>query len=394
MTTATSAGQQRVTTPSVGATFRRSLFWIGVVLVLGIIVLATIAVAGGSSGGVRLSAANAAPAGARAVAEVLRQQGVRVVETSSLADTQAAVSDPATTTLFISDENRFLDDAQLAQALSLAARVVIADAAFSELAAVAPAVSQAGVVTGTLEADCSIRSVQNAGSVTAGPTGYRVTGDASGAMSCLGSGDRVYSLVELGGGSLTILGATNALTNEHVAEAGNAALALTLLGHDPTLIWYLPSADDVSTGAPSDLGSLAPPWVLPVTALLGVLVIAAALWRGRRLGPLVIENLPVTVRASETMLGRARLYEVSSSRLRALDALRVGTIGRLATACGLGSSAAVSEVADAVAALVRAPRADISRLLVESLPTSDRELVQLSDQLLELERAVGRALLP
>jgi hypothetical protein len=271
---------------------------------------------------------------------------------------------------------------------------VIADAAYGELTAVASSVSQAGVVSGTLTADCAVRSVQNAGSITAGPTGYRVTGDAAGAMSCLGSGDGVYSLVELDGGSLTLLGATDALTNEHVLEAGNAALALTLLGHDATLIWYLPSADDISAGAPTDLGSLAPPWVLPLTALLGVLIVAAAVWRGRRLGPLVIENLPVTVRASETMLGRARLYEVSSSRLRAIDALRIGTIGRLATACGLGPTATVSEVTAAVAVLVGAPLADISRLLVETVPASDRELVQLSDRLHELERAVGRALRP
>ena len=394
MTVSAPAAGQRIVTATVGATVRRSLFWIGVVVLLAVIVLVTIAVAGGSSGGVRLSASNAAPAGARAVAEVLRQQGVRVVETSNLADTESAVSDRDNTTLFISDENRFLDDAQLNRAVSLAARVVFADAAYSELAAVAPSVSQAGVVTGTLKADCTVRSVQNAGSVTAGPTGYRVTGDAPGATSCLGSGDGVYSLVELDGGSLTLLGATNALTNEHVVEAGNAALALSLLGHEPTLIWYLPSADDISSGAPSDLGSLAPPWVLPLTALLGVVFVAAAVWRGRRLGPLVIENLPVTVRASETMLGRARLYEVSSSRLRALDALRIGTIGRLSTACGLGPTATVGEVTAAVAALVRAPLADISRLLVETVPASDRELVQLSDELHELERAVGRALRP
>jgi hypothetical protein len=394
MTVTAKAAQQRVVTPTVGAAVRRSAFWVGVVLALGVIVLATVGIAGGSSGGVRLSAANAAPAGARALAEVLRQQGVRVIETTSLADTRAAVSDRANTTLFISDENRFLDEAQLAQAVALAARVVIADAAFGELAAIAPAVSPAGIVTGTLTADCPIRSVRNAGSVTAGPTGYRVTGDASGATSCLGSGNGVYSLVELGGGALTLLGATDALTNDRVAEAGNAALALTLLGHNPTLVWYLPSADDVASGAPSDLGSLAPPWVLPVAALLGVLVVAAAVWRGRRLGPLVIENLPVTVRASETMLGRARLYEVSSSRLRALDALRIATIGRLATACGLGSTATVGEVADAVAALVGAPRAEISRLLIEAVPASDRELVALSDRLQELERTVGRAIRP
>lgn len=388
------ATTQRVLTATVGATLRRSLFWIGVVVVLSIIVLVTVAVAGGSSGGVRLSATNAAPAGARAVAEVLRQHGVRVVETSSLEATHEAVTDRANTTLFIADANRYLDDDQLRRAVSLAAHVVIADAAYSELAAVAPSVSQAGVVSGTLTADCSVRAVENAGSATGGPNGYRVTGDAAGVTACLGSGDRVYSLIQLNDGSLSLLGATDALTNEHVAEAGNAALALTLLGHDQTLVWYLPSIDDISSGAPTDLGSLTPPWLIPVTVLLGFVVLAAGLWRGRRLGPLVIENLPVTVRASETMLGRARLYEVSSSRLRALDALRIGTIARLSAVCGLGPTASVAEVIDAVAALVGAQRAEIGRVLVDAVPATDRELVQLSDDLRELERRVGSAVRP
>ena len=65
--------------------------------------------------------------------------------------------------------------------------------------------------------------------------------------------------------------------------------------------------------------------------LLLLVFLAAAFWRGRRLGPLVVENLPVVVRASETMEGRARLYQKSSARLHALDALRIGAIQRLAT---------------------------------------------------------------
>jgi hypothetical protein len=128
--------------------------------------------------------------------------------------------------------------------------------------------------------------------------------------------------------------------------------------------------------------------------LLSFLFVAAAVWRGRRLGPLVIENLPVTVRASETMLGRARLYEVSSSRLRALDALRIGTIARLATACGLGPTASVDEVVGTVAALLDAPVGETARILVGAVPATDRELVRLSDELRELESAVGRAVRP
>jgi len=48
----------------------------------------------------------------------------------------------------------------------------------------------------------------------------------------------------------------------------------------------------------------------------------AALWRTRRLGPLVAEPLPVVVRASETVEGHGRLYRSRRSRGRAAAVLR------------------------------------------------------------------------
>ncbi|MCU1506291.1 MAG: hypothetical protein JWP05_1260, partial [Microbacteriaceae bacterium] len=111
----------------------------------------------------------------------------------------------------------------------------------------------------------------------------------------------------------------------------------------------------------------------------------------RRLGPLVIENLPVTVRASETMEGRARLYQRSSARLHALDSLRIGSIDRLGVACGLPRSATVDDVAAAVAGLIAADPNRIMGILVDSIPANDRELIRLSDELLRLEQAVSDA---
>jgi hypothetical protein len=97
------------------------------------------------------------------------------------------------------------------------------------------------------------------------------------------------------------------------------------------------------------------------------------------------------VRASETMEGRARLYERSNSRLHALDALRVGTVTRLATTCGLPRTASVGEVVDAVAALTGRDRTAVADILIDHVPSSDAELVHLSDQLLRLEVDAARA---
>jgi hypothetical protein len=187
-----------------------------------------------------------------------------------------------------------------------------------------------------------------------------------------------------------VLGAGAAIPNEFVIEKGNAALALNLLGGSEVLVWYLPGLDDVA--APPPLGELSPNWVTPTVLLLAVTALAAAFWRGRRLGPLVVENLPVVVRASETMEGRARLYQRSSARRRALDALRVGTVSRLASALRLGRAASVDDVAWAVAERTGRDSEQVRRLLLDADPATDAELVRLSDELLVLERDLRAAL--
>jgi hypothetical protein len=383
-----------VLTPTGGRVIRRSLFWVGVLVFVALVALISIGTTGSTVGGVPLSATNAAPGGAMGVAEVLKQHGVAVTPTGSLADTRAAIGDPAATTLFIYDDGLYLDANQLSQAVGLAGTVVLVDATFAQLRAVAPGVAQAGIVSGNLAADCPLAAVQKAGTVSGGGSGYRLIGDSSGITSCLGSGDGVFSLIQLDGGRLTLLGATDALTNQHVIENGNAALALNLLGAHENLVWYIPTFADVPAYQGQDLGSLTPAWVTPVLALLMITFIAAAIWRGRRLGPLVIENLPVTVRASETMLGRARLYEKSSSRLRALDSLRIGAIGRLAALCGLPRVATVDEVVAAVGSVTGRQVGEVRRLLVDDIPQTDGDLVGLSDGLLVLERDVAHALRP
>ncbi|TAL44514.1 MAG: DUF4350 domain-containing protein [Salinibacterium sp.] len=382
--------EQSVITPTVRRTALRSLFWVGVALFTLLFAFIALAIAGGQVEGVDLSASNPAPPGAMAVAEVLRHHGVNVTETSSLRQTDAAIDDAAATTLFIYDPDSLLSRKQLQRAAGLANHVVIADPAFDQLRAIAPGVAQAGPVTKIVKADCGITAIMKAGTVSGTVTGYRVV-TAKNATRCLGSGDGVYSLIQLtaDGNRTTILGATDALTNEHATEAGNAALALNLLGEKQNLVWYLPSLDDVAAGGGPTLAQLTPAWVTPVMALLLLTFIAAAVWRGRRFGPLVIENLPVVVRASETMLGRARLYERSSARLRALDSLRIGTIQRLASLCGLPRLATVDAVIATVAEIVDLQPAEVRRILVDAEPRTDRELLTLSDALLSLERSAA-----
>ena len=386
--------EQQVLTPRVGRVLKRSLFWIGVAVLLLALGIVSIVTTGTNAAGPPLDSTNPGPAGAMAVAEVLRQQGVTVIATSSLDETRDAIDSPTDTTLFIYDAGLYLDNSTLREALGLADTIVLADPDFGALRVAAPALAMAGYVNETLKADCDVAVVQRAETVSGTGSGYRVINDDADVTACLGSGDDVYSLAELDmdGAKLTVLGATGALTNESVANHGNAAFALGLLGEHETLVWYLPGFGDVDAASPDAIAELTPAWVVPVMSLLVITFIFGAIWRGRRMGPLVIENLPVTVRASETMLGRARLYEKSSSRLRALDSLRIGSVQRLAALTGLPRTATVDDVIAAVSSVTGAQPADIRALLVDSVPATDRDLIASSDALLTLERNVARAI--
>ncbi|AGW42216.1 secreted protein [Leifsonia xyli subsp. cynodontis DSM 46306] len=181
--------------------------------------------------------------------------------------------------------------------------------------------------------------------------------------------------------------------NDGVEREGNAALALNLLGGHRTLVWYLPGIADRPPAGPPDLAELTPGWVTPVVLLL-LAVFAAAIWRGRRFGPLMVESLPIIVRAGETREGRARLYQRSSARLRAADALRIGAIGRLARAVGFSRTCTAGEIADAVAAVTGRERSGVRALLLDDIPTTDAQLLALSDALAKLERATAAAVTP
>ena len=124
---------------------------------------------------------------------------------------------------------------------------------------------------------------------------------------------------------------------------------------------------------------------------LGVALLLAALWRARRLGPLVTERLPVVVRASETVEGHARLYQSRRARDRAAAALRQAAVTRLAPALGLPPNAEPRR-RDRGAGRPVQPRTrrEIDAMLYGPAPGSDAELVTLASDLDALEGEVRR----
>lgn len=378
-----------ISTPTVRRVVRRSLYW--AVIVAGLLVLGaiTITLNGASREAERWGADETAPTGSRAVVEVLRDAGLEVVATGTLADTLAALGEPGTT-LFVGDTRGILDADQWPRLLGVADHLVLAEPSQPALDALRIDALTAGPLTDSrdgieLEADCRVPAAERAQSIRASGIGYSTIGG----QVCFEAGETGAGLVQLDvdGRQVTVLGAGTVLQNGEITRAGNAALALGLLGEHPTLVWYQPTPADVA--APS-IGELTPDWVNPVAWLAIIVGLMAAFWRGRRFGPVVIENLPVVVKTTETMEGRARLYARESSRLRALDALRVGTLRRIATGLALGRGSGVDDIIGAVAGITGRDTAAVRALLVDLEPGSDRELVELSDALRALETQIAR----
>lgn len=379
---------QSATTPTVGRVIRRVLAWAlaGIAVVVVAVLLVSFA-SGGLDGGVPYASDNPAPAGSQAVAEVLRDQGVDVVATGSLHDTTLAVDAAGgDATVLLWDIDEILDSTLHDRLLLATDDLVVIQPTFFELTDFTPGVAHAGQSSGTFDADCDLTPVQKAGTVVADGTSYRITDETVDAMGCLADDDR-FGVVQVKspGATVTLLGASSILTNEHIATQGNAALALNLLGEHPTLVWYIPTVADLEGEQLPTIGELTPPWVTPFAVMVVLVALGAIFWKSRRVGPLVVENLPVVVRASETMEGRARLYQRTDARLHALDALRIGAIARLARTCGLPRTSTVIEVVDAVAALTGRDSSEVAGILIDTNPATDAELVQLSDELQRLE---------
>ena len=125
-----------------------------------------------------------------------------------------------------------------------------------------------------------------------------------------------------------VAGLGPAWTNENITDDSHAGTAVRALGSTPRLLWYQPGTADALAPGPGDIAppddlSVWPPWTAPAIALLLATVVLLALARGRRLGRLVREPLPVVVRAIETTESRGRLYRRAGDRARAAAVLRV-----------------------------------------------------------------------
>lgn len=192
---------------------------------------------------------------------------------------------------------------------------------------------------------------------------------------------------------VAFLGAGDALSNDQITRGDNAAVALRLLGQHDHLVWYVPDFTDLQAGDEVGLGALLPRWLEPAMWLGGLVLLALALWRGRRLGPLVTEPLPVVVKAIETAQSRGRLYRKVRDRGHAAAALRAAARARAVERLGLPRNLDERRLLEDVARHTGRTLHEISIILSNLGPTpdSDKDLSALAGHLADLDEQLRKA---
>ncbi|QTG75086.1 DUF4350 domain-containing protein [Trueperella pecoris] len=354
---------------------RGTTITLSIVAIVAIIAIMLIRV---PSAGAPYSPDSTAPNGTRALASILRANGIEVSHIGAPHVLDYAVKD---TTLVLDPSftapTHVVDDLVASRATIIFLDTPAFDAGFEGEIQSAPPTP--------VSAQCSDPDATEARGIS--PLGhYFVPTDTASVTGCfphIGG----YGWVALAKNPrVSYLPDSRFITNEFLADHGNAAFALRKLGAHPTVVW-VSGAFSPDKVQPTSWAGL-PTWFFPLLAGLGLCLGWWALYRGRRFGKLVAEPMPVLVPASEADAGRGYLYHRGKNYEHAASALRAATISRLAPPRGIATSSTPEAVVAALQTNTYSHN-DVWDLLYGRAITSRRDLVELADQLDQFERDIN-----
>lgn len=365
----------------------RTWRWIGVALIaVTALALVTVWLTKPRPGG-PMDPSSTSSDGAHALVALLRDQGVEVDVADTAADA-ARLARPDSL-LLIAQTYYLYDTALLDQLAKAPGDLLLIEPTSHTRAVLAPAVRTTTTGSVGSEPKCDLREATRAGSVWFGPSNtYEVAHAGSDAISCY---DGALVRYRDAGRTITVVGTAEFLTNSTLLRDGNAALAMNLAGAKPRLIWYAPQRPEGQHLGAASIFDLIPDRVSWIVWQLWLVVGLVALWKGRRLGPLVAERLPVVVRASETVEGRGRLYRSRRARDRAAAALRTATLQRLTPRLGLGTNTEPAAIVGAISARQGGDPMTVQHNLFGPAPATDADLVHLAHALDDIERQVAHS---
>jgi hypothetical protein len=371
-------------TPTVGQRWR-SLRWVllALAVVVGVSTIAALLTAPRTGG--RMNPGSTSPDGAHALIALLRDRGVEVITAGDIATVER--SSRPDSLLVVAPTAYLIDDDGLGRLNRLPGDVLLVEPLSAISESMAPKIRTAQDTSFGGEPKCDLREATRAGSVQLGLSHtFEAVAGGPALTRCYGGALVRYAD---GGRTITAVGTADFMTNSGLLHEGNAALAMNLAGDQPRVIWYTPKRIEGESDGATSIMDLIPARVGWIVLQLCLAVVLVALWRARRIGPLVAESLPVVVRASETVEGRGRLYRSRRARDRAAPALRTAALQRMLPRLGLGPRSDPTSIVDTVTRRVEYDAATVEYALFGPAPVDDAQLVDLSRLLDDIERQVA-----
>jgi hypothetical protein len=370
----------------------RAYLAIGVVaaIVVAVILLALIAPTHRTDGP-PLDPTSTSATGTKAAVELARRLGADVSITSQLPDARTDVA-----VLF---EDLISEDqtADVLAWVSAGHTLVVADP-YSTLTPLAN-VGAAGPIGDQAYVDRGRCDVVDPAGLTelgrlAANDAYGTFDPSPGETACFADGSGALLVVEpIGAGRLVSLGSAQFFTNELLDQADNAGLWSALAVPAPgTHLDVLVAGVDGSGLQPSDSGDL----TLPTGVVLGLLQLLVAfivysLYRARRLGKPVSEDLPVVIAGSELTRAVGGLLEHAGARDRAASSLRRSARRRLSNAFGLPAGTDPPAVVATIADRTSIDRSRLEGTLLDAPVADDGALATLARDLDDIvELSLGR----
>ncbi len=373
------------TGPSVRQRWRTARWVVLALLVIMAVSAVTVALTG-TRPGARMDPQATSAGGAHALVSLLRDEGVEVVEANDLTDVERSARPD--TLIVVAETHHLVDDEGLRRLAAVPGDRLLLEPVSRTREALAAEIDSAKEASIGGVPDCDLPEANRAGEVQLGasPT-YESVADTP-LTRCYGG-----ALVRYrdDGRTVTVVGNADFMTNGGLLKEGNAALAMNLAGGRERVIWYAPKLVVGESDGTASIMDLIPDRVGWIVLQLCLAVILVALWRARRIGPLVAEDLPVVVRASEAVEGRGRLYRSRRARDRAAEALRTAALSRMLPRLGLGPTAPPSAVTQAVAERIGDDPNALAHWLFGPAPGTDPELLTLAEHLDDIERQVSQS---
>lgn len=341
-----------------------------------------------------LSATSTTSDGARALARVLaNSEGVDIVTVSTAEDVRR-LRIGAETTVFLprADELTTSLAGVVERSTRDAGRFVLLSPSQPVLDRLAIPLKQRAGLPITITADCQADDVAGQDSLASADVSYALRENTA-AATCFPStsffdddAEASHAYVALPATTTrpetVVLGAQRAVANRGITKESHAGIAVRMLRHTDRVVWIMPDPQDQA--APLRMDTPVPEWFLPAIVILMSSGVGLCLWRGRRLGRIVPEPLPVVVHAIETTAARGRLYRASGDAASALRLLQDDTVDVLRRQLDLHPASDRGAVAEMTARRLGRDVEEVRSLLTTRDTLNESELVARATQLRRL----------